>query len=156
MEAVPPAITREEGCGDTANAPTWGFHPCSHVLKLHATAHPYRCHHPGRTKEKSPKQEQARKASCCPICRGGGRSPPGATRACPPQPGTHSPRKMKSQRLSFWCLAEHKNPALKTEKGMGGAAGEAMHIVMAPETWERGRGGSHHTNAPFQQSFLGK
>lgn len=38
MALVPPAIPREEGCGDTANVPTRVFHARSHVLKLHATA----------------------------------------------------------------------------------------------------------------------
>lgn len=37
MAPVPPAITREEGCGDTANVPTRVFRARSHVLKLHAT-----------------------------------------------------------------------------------------------------------------------
>lgn len=35
---MPPAITREEGCGDTANVPPRVFHARSRVLKLRATA----------------------------------------------------------------------------------------------------------------------
>lgn len=57
---------------------------------------------------------------------GHAREPP-ARGAPPARHGRRSRREMKLQRLSFQCLAEHKNPALKTKKGKrvtGRAAGE--------------------------------
>lgn len=105
---VPPAIPREEGCRDTACAPTPRFpsllsrpkpprnSPHGPVLTA-ATVQ-------GGKKEKTPKREQARKASLRPVCTGPGRSPPRPPARSGPQArhGRRSQREMKSQRLSFW------------------------------------------------------
>ena len=45
---------------------------------------------------------------------------PPARNASPARHGRRSQREMKLQRLSFRCLTEHKNPALKTKKGKRG------------------------------------
>lgn len=133
MALVPPAITREEGCGDTASALTQVLHPRSHVLKLHATARtvPSLQLPPSREDKKRKPQSE-----CEPGERlfvpfawdvAGHPGEPPARSTPPARHGHRSRREMKLQRLSFQCLAEHKNPALKTKngkRGTGRAAGE--------------------------------
>lgn len=67
-----------------------------------------------------------------------------------PQPGTATKKEMKSQRLSLWCLTEHKNPALKTKtrkRRTGRAAREERGSDAQPQKNGRGRcRGSPHTN----------
>lgn len=76
-----------------------------------------------------------------------------------PQPGTASRKEMKSQRLSLWCLTEHKNPALKTktrkrETGGGAAREERGRDVQPQKTGEGVQGPTPHISTAGE--FPGK
>lgn len=66
-----------------------------------------------------------------------------------PQPGTATKKEMKSQRLSLWCLTEHKNLAPKTKtrkRRTGGAAGEKRGSDAQPQKNRRWGAGAHPTS----------
>lgn len=169
MASVPPAVTREEGCGDTASALTRLSHPRSHVLKLHATAHtvPSLQLPPSREEKKRRKPQSERKPGERLVIQfprdvaGHPREPP-ARGAPPARHGRRSRREMKLQRLSLQCLAEHKNPALKTKKGKRGtgraAGAERGSDARRPQKQGRRNAEAHTalTHISISEEFLGK
>lgn len=167
---MPPAITREEGCGDTANVPPRVFHARSRVLKLRATARTVpSLQLPPFGEEKKKKKEVRASQESIPSSNLHGtwqvtpESQPLA--AFPPaQHGRHGQREMKSQRLSFWCLTEHKNSALKTKKrekgdGESSRGGEGRRCT-ARRSQKHGRGGAGAhtalTHISISEEFPGK
>lgn len=110
--------------------------------------HPAPQPQPYREKGKTPKESRAGKH----LFRDVGGHPESHQLTGLPQPGTATRKEMKSQRLSLWCSAEHKNPALKQKQGRGRQAeqqGGEWQGCTAPKT--RG-GGAPHTNTHLHGS----
>lgn len=123
------------GMQDMAGALTWVFHPCSHLLKLHTTAHtvpslqlPLSW---GEQRRKLQRESRPGEHLLSSLMGHGSQ---------PPQPKGTEVTKVIA------LVFEHKNPALESKKGQGtqGQGGNARHG--SPGCMGKGTQGSHRTD----------
>jgi len=166
---VPPAITREEGCGDTARALIPVLHPCSHVLKLHTTTRTApSLQLPPSREEKTRKLEARASQDSISSSRLQGTwqvtlgSHPLAVlpqRARPPQPKGNEVTKVIVS-VSDWaqnsCSENKKREKGDRERSRGGEGQRGT--ARRPQKYGRGGAGAHATltHTSISEEFPGK